>query len=107
MEQDIRKYAPLHRDLAKTQTKRDAKAVELALNWFKENKPFDDDRDNELLVSFSTGFTNTGDESVNAERAAEVERKTQIKLDGQSVTLTMHVKSKVQLHCHHLERFPW
>ena len=52
-QQDIRKYAALHRDLAKTQTKRDAEAVELALKWFEENKPFDDDRDNELLVSFS------------------------------------------------------
>ena len=44
------------------------------------NKPFDEDRDNELLVSFSTRFTNT----VNVETAAEVKREMQIKLDGQS-----------------------
>ena len=96
MEQDIGKYAPHHRDLAKTQMKRDAEAVELALKWFEENKPFENDRENKLLVFFSTGFTSTGDDSVNAERAAEVETEMQIKLDGQSVTLTMDVKSKAQ-----------
>ena len=73
--------------------KRDAGAV--ALKWFEENMPFDNNRDKELLVSFSTGFTSTGDDSVNAERAAEVGMEMQIKLDGQSVTLSMDVKSKV------------
>ena len=57
--------------------------------------PFDNNRD-ELLVSFSTGFTCTGDDSVNAERAAEVRIEMQIKLDGQSVTSSMDVKSKVK-----------
>ena len=96
MEEDVQKYVPLHRDLAKTQMKRDAEAVELVLKWFDENKPFDNDRDKELLVSFSTGFSSTGDDTVNAERAAEVGREMQIKLDGQLVTSTMPVKSKVQ-----------
>ena len=49
-----------------------------------------------MLVSFSTGFTSTGDDPVNAERAAEVGREMQKKLDGQSATSTMEVKSKVQ-----------
>lgn len=76
--------------------KRDAEGVKLALQWFEENNPFDDQRDKNMLVSFSTGFTSTGDDPVNAERAAEVGREMQKNLDGQSVTSTMEVKSKVQ-----------
>ena len=49
-----------------------------------------------MLVSFSTGFTSTANDAVNAERAAEVGREMQTKLDGQSVTSTMEVKFKVQ-----------
>ena len=75
---------------------RDAEAVELALKWFKENMPFNNNRDKELLVFFSTGFTSTGGDSVNAERAAEVGMEMQIKLDGQSVTSSMDVKSNVK-----------
>lgn len=96
MEEDVIKHAPVHRDLAKSQMKRDAEAVELILKWFEENTPFDNDRDKDLLVSFSTGFTSTGDDSVNAERAAEVGMEMQIKLNGQPVTTTMDVKSKIK-----------
>ena len=94
--EDVSKYAPLYRDLLKTQMKRDAEAVELALKWFEENMPFDNNRGKELLMSFSTGFTSTGDDSVNAERAAEGGMEMQIKLDGQSVTSSMDVRSKVK-----------
>ena len=76
--------------------KRDAEAFELFLKWFEEIKPFDNERDKELLVSFSTGFTSTADDSVNAERVAEVRMGMQIKLDGQSVTSNMDVKSKIK-----------
>ncbi len=76
---------PLHKDLAKTRMKRDAEAIGLAFKWFEENNPFDQDRDKKLLVSFSTGFTSTANDAVNAERAAEVGREMQTKLDGQSV----------------------
>ncbi|KAK1893893.1 Chromosome-associated kinesin KIF4 [Dissostichus eleginoides] len=96
MEESVKKHAPLHRDLGKTQMKRDAEAIDLALQWFEENNPFDLDRDKELLVSFSTGFRSTGDDPVNAETAAEIGREMENKLDGQSVTSTMEVKSKVQ-----------
>ena len=47
-------------------------------------------------MSFSIGFRSTGDDLVNAERAAEIGREMQIKLDGQSVTSTMEIKSKVK-----------
>ena len=58
--------------------------------------PFDNNRDKELIVSFSTGFTSTEGDSVNAEREAEVGMEMQIKLNGQSVTSSMDVKSKVK-----------
>ncbi|KAE8301169.1 hypothetical protein D5F01_LYC01334 [Larimichthys crocea] len=96
MEEGVKKHCPLHRDLAKTQMKQDAEAIELVLKWFEEINPFDQDRDKELLVSFSTGFTSTRDDPVNAERAAEVGREIQIKLGGRSATSTMEVKLKVQ-----------
>ncbi|KAJ8385110.1 hypothetical protein AAFF_G00192510 [Aldrovandia affinis] len=96
MEEGVKKHGPLQKDLVKTQMKRNAEAIELALKWFEENNPFDHDRDKQLLVSFSTGFTSTADDAVNAERAAKVGREMQIKLDGQSVTSTMEVKFKVQ-----------
>ena len=66
------------------------------LKWFEDIKPFDNDRDKELLVSFSTGFTSTADDSVNAETTDEVGMEMQFKLDGQSVTSTMDVKSKMK-----------
>ena len=47
-------------------------------------------------MSFSTGFTSTVGDSVNAERAAEEGMAMQIKLDGRSVTSSMDVKSKVK-----------
>ena len=40
-------------------------------------------------MSLSTEFMSTGNDSINAERAAKVGREMQIKLDGQSVTSTM------------------
>lgn len=96
MEEGVKKHGPLHKDLGKTRMKRDAEAIALALKWFEENNPFDHNRDRQLLVSFSTGFTSTANDAVNAERAAEVGREMQKKLDGKSVTSTMEVKFKVQ-----------
>ena len=96
MEEIVKREGPLHKDLGETRMKRDAEVVELALTWFDENNPFDHDRDKQLLVSFSTGFTSTTGDAVNAERAAEVARQMQIKLDEQSVTSTMEMKLKVQ-----------
>ncbi|CAB4039507.1 Hypothetical predicted protein [Paramuricea clavata] len=96
MEESVKKHGPLHKDLTKTRMKRDAEAIGLVLKWFEENNPFDHDRDNKLLVSFSTGFTSKEGDAVNAERAVEVGREMQIKLNGQSVTSTMELKFKVQ-----------
>jgi len=68
----------------------------LKLLHSEENNPFDYDRDRQLLVLFSTGFTSTANDGVNAEIATEVEREMQKKLDKQSVTSTMEVKFKVK-----------
>jgi len=91
MDENVRKYTPLHRDLAKTQMKGDVQAVEFSLKWFEKNMTFDIDRNKELLMSVSTGFTRTGDDSVSVEKAAEVGREMHIKLAS-----SMFVKSKVQ-----------
>jgi len=76
--------------------KRDAEAVALAFTWLEENNPSNYGRYKQLLGSFSTGFTSTANDEVNAERAAEVGREMQKKLDKQSVTSTMEVKFKIK-----------
>ena len=62
----------------------------------EQNNRFDLDRYKQLLKSFSTGFTSTADGAANANRAAEIERKMLVKLDGQLVISTMEVKFKVR-----------
>ena len=74
MEEGIKKHGPLHKDL---RMKRDTEAIGLVLKWLEESNPFDLDRDKQFPVSFSKGFTSTADDVINAERAAEVERKMQ------------------------------
>jgi len=56
--------------------------------------PFDIDRNKKLLMSGSTGFTRTGDDSVSAEKATDVGREM---LDGQPVTLFMREEKKIHL----------
>ena len=100
MEQDISKYAPLHTYLAKTQMKWDAKTVELALKWFEENKPFDNDRDNELLVNRIYN-SQAQDDSVTAERG--ICRSNWMDSQWQWPRMS----SQRYKHCHHSEKFPW
>ena len=75
MEEGIKKHGPLHKDLAKTWMKQDTEAIGPVRKWLEKNNPFDLDCDKQLLVSFSTGFTSTADDTVIAERAAEVRRQ--------------------------------
>lgn len=96
MEADVEQHKPLHKELAETRVKRDVEAIALALKWFAEHNPFDDKRDKKLLVSFSTGYTSNADDTVNVDRAIDIGRKMQMKLDGKSVTHTMEVKFKAQ-----------
>ena len=46
-------------------------------------------------MSFLTVITSTGDDSINGDRAVDVGRAMQIKLDGQSLTLTIDVMSRI------------
>lgn len=96
MEKVVKKYSPVHKDLATTRMKRDAEAIGRVLQWLEDNNPFDHDRDKQLIVSFSTGFRSTAEDAVNAETATKVGREMQMKLDGQSVSSVMEVKFKVQ-----------
>jgi len=76
--------------------RRGTEAICLVLKWIDENNSFDLDRDKQLLISFSTGFTSTEDDAFDTKRVAEVGKEMQINLDGKSVTSTMQVKFKVQ-----------
>ena len=96
MEVAVNKHSPLHEDIGETLMKRDAEMSELAVTRCEENNPFDDNRDKNLLVSFSTGFTSTADDAVNAEIEIKFEREMQTKLDGKSVTSTVEVRFKVK-----------
>ena len=62
----------------------------------KANNPFYINCNKQLLISFSTGFTSTADDSDNVEKAPEVEMEMQIKHAGQSVTSTKEIKFKKQ-----------
>jgi len=82
----VKKHCPLQKDLAKTQVNGDAEAVALALTGLEESNPFDH-RDKQLLVSFSTRYTSTANDEVNAERAAEVGREMQDEQALQTLSL--------------------
>ena len=93
MQEDASKHAALHRDLAKTHMKLDAEAVKLTLKWSEENMPFNNDQEKELLMSSQQDSqAQEMTQSVLRQQLMEM----QIKLDGQSGTSTMDVKSKVK-----------
>jgi len=74
MEEGIKKHRPLHDDLAKTRMKQDSEGIELVLKWLEENNPFDLDRDKQLLISFSTGFTSTADDESSCSREGDADK---------------------------------
>ena len=100
-----KKHGPLHKDLAKNTMKWDTEAIGFVLECLEQNNPFDLDHYKQLLKSFSTGFTSSADDAVNADRAAEIERKMMVKLDGQLVISTVVVKFKVRAPLL-IKRFP-
>ncbi len=98
MEEGVKKHGPLHRDLAKTRMKRDTEAIALALRRIIHLTRIETD----LLVSFSTGFTSTANDAVNAERVGGRCRKNW--MDSQR-----HPRWKSSSRyraCRHSERFP-
>ena len=87
---------PVHTDVKRAQMKKDDDAVNAIVGWLEEVNPFDATRDRKTLVSFSTGFSSTPREPVNADQAEEVGRAIQAKMDGQTVLDTMETKHKVK-----------
>ena len=49
-----------------------------------------------ILISFSTGFISKDGDGINPEKALELERKLQVKLDGNIPTATLERKLKVK-----------
>ena len=87
---------PVHRDMTRAQIQKDSQAVLAIVRWLKEINPFDSTRDGKTLVSFSTGFSSSSEDSVNPEKAEEIGRAMQIEMDGKSVLDTMQTKYKVK-----------
>ena len=87
---------PVHTDVKRAQMKRDNDAVNTIVGWLEEVNPFDATRDKKTLVSFSTGFSSTPEDQVNADQAEEVGRAIQAKMDGKTVVDAMVTKHKVK-----------
>ena len=86
----------IHRDLATAQRLADEKAVMVVNNWFNEMQPFDDARDANVLISFSTGFFSRGNDGINPEKTLEIGNQIQAKLDGHVPTTKIEKKFKVK-----------
>ena len=86
----------IHRDLGATQRLADENAITLVRNWLNDMQPFDDTRDKNLLISFSTGFFSNLEDDINPEKAVEVGKAMQTKLDGQVPTTKIEIKFKVK-----------
>ena len=59
-------------------------------------QPFDETRDRDLLVSFSTGFFSKRGDEINSEKAVEVGKVMQTKLDNQVPSTPIETKNKVK-----------
>ena len=87
---------PVHTDVTRAQMKKDENAVNAIVGWLEEVNPFDATRDSKIVVSFSTGFSSTPDDPVNADQAEEVGRAVQAKMNGKTVLDTMETKHKMK-----------
>ena len=86
----------IHRDLAVAQRSADEKAITLINNWLEEMQPFDGSHSEDTLISFSTGFFSKDNDGINPEKALEVGKNIQVKLDGKIPTATIEHKLMVQ-----------
>ena len=86
----------IHRDLALAQRLADEQAIGLVNNWLEEMQPFDGSNTENILIPFSTGFISKNGDGINPEKAREVGRKIQLKLDGKVPTETLERKMKVK-----------
>ena len=91
MEKNKIKHQVLHRYLAASQKLEVGKA-----EWLDEMQSFDGTHEKNVLISLSTGFLSTVVDNVNADKAVNIGKNIQIKLDGQVKTAKMETKYKVQ-----------
>ena len=91
---DSKKF--IHRDLAAAQRLADEGAIATIGNWLNDMQPFDETRDRDLLVSFSTGFFSKRGDEINSEKAVEVGKVMQTKLDNQVPSTPIETKNKVK-----------
>ena len=92
----VKRSVPVHTDVQKAQMKRDDHAVNAMVGWLEQVNPFDARRDKNTLVSFSTGFSSTPGDQVNADQAEEVGRAMQARMDGKTVLDPLETKHKVK-----------
>ena len=85
-----------HAELSKSQIKGDDAAVNAICGCLEEYNPFDEDRDRNVLVSFSTGFTSSSEDDVNVDEAENVGGMFQKTMDGKSVLGPMSRKNQVK-----------
>lgn len=85
----------IHTDVTRAQMKKDSDVVNAIVGWLDEVDPFNSVLDRKTLVSFSTGFSSTPGDSVNADKAEEIGRAMQAKMDGKTVLDVMEIKHKV------------
>ena len=96
LEGQIKCGVPVHGDLTRAQMEKDNNSVQAMVGWLEEVNPFDNTRDKKTLVSFSTGFSSSSGDPVNADQAEEIGRNIQAKMDGKTALDTMQTKYKVK-----------
>ena len=79
-----------NRDLALAQRLVDEKAIALVNRWLEEMEPFEKINAQNILIFFLIGFTSKDGDGINPERALELGRKLQVRLDGK------HPNSKIE-----------
>ena len=86
-----------HKDLSPAIMKKDFNAVKNIIDWLDDNNPFDDNRNSELLVSFTTGHMSCkGKDEINPENAEEIGRLIQETLDNKCFLDPIQMKLKVK-----------
>ena len=97
MENNGEQSEDMHKDLTKSRMEKDAQAIASIRTWLENKDPFDEDRDKNVLVAFSTGFYSTsGVDKVNAEKSSEVGKAIYKSLNNKTYGTPMEAKSKVQ-----------
>ena len=93
---NLKDKAPLHVDARNSSRNRDSAILHQLFSWLTENNPFEELRNPDILVSFSSGLISRGNDGINPEKAMEVGLQIQTNHDGHNYSVTMHTKDKVK-----------